>query len=193
MSRLWILLLFALPAAAESPLDLMRAQRSFGSQHPDAPAETAQFAFLVGEWDCKTRFLGQDGQTYNEGSATWIGSYVIDGWAIQDFWIGHGPDGPGGVDFHGTNIRSFNPQTGKWDNRWLSAGNNQWKYYESEQQGDSMVMTGGEGSGPRGDFIDRNSFYEIGEDSWRWRKDRSWDGGETWFEGIGYIEATRAN
>jgi hypothetical protein len=28
---------------------------------------------------------------------------------------------------------------------------------------------------------------------WSWRKDRSYDGGETWIEGVGYIEATRAD
>ena len=54
-----------------------------------------------------------------------------------------------------------------------------------------MVMTGGEGEDARGAFVDRNVFYEIEQDRWRWRKDRSWDGGESWIEGIGYIEATR--
>ena len=54
-----------------------------------------------------------------------------------------------------------------------------------------MVMTGGEGTDQRGDFIDRNTFYEIKENSWRWRKDRSYDGGDTWIEGVGFIEATR--
>ena len=54
-------------------------------------------------------------------------------------------------------------------------------------------MTGGGGSDANGEFIDRNTFYDIGPDSWKWRKDRSYDGGKTWFEGIGFIEATRAD
>ena len=56
-----------------------------------------------------------------------------------------------------------------------------------------MVMTGGAGKDGFGEFIDRNTFYEIGEDSWRWREDRSYDGGGTWVEGIGTIEAKRAD
>ena len=153
-----------------------------------APPETAQFGFLVGEWSCETRFMNPAGE-YSTGHATWTGRWILDGWAIQDDWVTRRPDGN---EFRGTNIRSYNPQSGKWDNRWISQGSLQWKYFESSQNGDTMVMIGGEGTDARGEFIDRNTFYEITEDAWRWRKDRSWDGGETWFEGIGFIEASRA-
>jgi hypothetical protein len=29
-------------------------------------------------------------------------------------------------------------------------------------------------------------------DRWRWRKDRSHDGDQTWIEGVGFIEAPRS-
>ena len=67
----------------------------------------------------------------------------------------------------------------------------QWKYFEAEKVGDTMVMTGGEGEDQRGAYVDRNTFYDFREDSWTWRKDRSWDGGETWFEGVAYIDGKR--
>ena len=156
---------------------------------PDAPPETAQFAFLIGDWDCATRFMSPAGDAYNEGRARWKAFFTLNGWAIQDYWIGYPADGG---ESHGTNIRSFNPRTGRWDNRWLAQGSLQWKYFEAEKVGDTMVMTGGEGKDSRGEFIDRNVFYDIEADSWRWRKDRSWDGGKTWLEGIGFIEAMRA-
>jgi hypothetical protein len=162
--------------------------KGFGRIHPRAPEETRQFSFLVGEWNCKTRFRNADGSGYNEGRAKWIGYFILDGWAIQDDWVGYGPEGQ---EFHGTNIRSFNPRTKEWDNRWLPAGSLQWKYYSAEKQGPTMVMIGGEGTDPRGDYIDRNVFHDIERNHWAWRKDRSWDGGETWVEGIGFIEATR--
>lgn len=161
----------------------------FGRLNPAAPPQTAQFAFLIGVWDCKTKFLTPQGN-HAEASATWTGRYILDGWAIQDDWVSRRPDG---TEFHGTNIRSFNPETKKWDNRWLAAGTLQWKYFESEQQGETMVMIGGEGRDPRGEFIDRNTFYEITPRSWKWTKDRSYDGGESWVEGVGFIEATRAD
>ncbi len=55
-----------------------------------------------------------------------------------------------------------------------------------------MVMTGGEGTDPNGDYIDRNTFHDIQADSWSWRKDRSYDGGKTWLEGVAVIRAVRA-
>ena len=163
------------------------AQAPREAPHPKAPEETKQFQFLVGSWDCKTRFLSGPGQ-YVEGRATWTGRFILDGWAIQDDWVSQQA---GGGAFHGTNIRSFNPQTGKWDNRWLPQGTLQWKYYESEMVGDTMVMTGGGGTHSQGSYIERNTFYEIGERSWKWRKDWSYDQGKTWVEGVGFIVATR--
>jgi len=158
--------------------------------HPDAPPETAQFAFLVGRWDCTIRSMKPDGSGYSEGRATWTGRFILGGWAIQDVWESVQPDGS---RFYGTNIRSFNPKTRKWDNRWLPSGSLQWSYYQAEKVGDTMVMTGGEGVDAAGRaYLDRNTFSQIGPQAWRWRKDRSFDGGETWVEGLAHIEARRA-
>jgi hypothetical protein len=130
-----------------------------------------------------------DGSGYSEGKARWTGTYTLNGWAIQDYWIGHTPDGK---EKHGTNIRTFNPKTRKWDNQWVASGSLQWVYFEAEKVGEAMVMIGGKGTDPNGDYVDRNTFYEITTDRWRWRKDRSYDGGKSWTEGVGFIEATRA-
>ena len=56
----------------------------------------------------------------------------------------------------------------------------------------TMVMTGEGKDGQGRAFVDRNVFYDITAESWKWRKDRSFDGGETWIEGVGHIHATRA-
>jgi hypothetical protein len=181
-------LFFLAGGAMARPGDGHRSS-GFGKRNPQAPPETVQFDFIVGAWDCATRFLKPDASGYVEGKARWIGYYILDGWAIQDDWIGIRPDGS---ESHGTNIRSFNQRTGKWDNRWLPAGSLAWKYFESEQKDDTMVMIGGEGTDARGDFIDRNVFYDISADRWSWRKDRSYDGGATWKEGVGFIEAKRS-
>ncbi len=53
-------------------------------------------------------------------------------------------------------------------------------------------MLGGEGSDPHGSFVDRNVFYDITAEAWKWRKDRSYDGGKTWLEGVAFVEARRA-
>jgi len=156
--------------------------------HPKAPKETAQYSFLIGAWECIIQRMGPDGVLGPERSARWTGRYILDGWAIEDVWESTGPDGS---PFQGVNIRSFNPKTHVWDNRWLSSRDLQWAYYSSEKVGETMVMTGGEGVDARGPFIDRNTFYDIKPESWSWRKDRSWDGGDTWVEGIATISAKR--
>lgn len=160
----------------------------FGSMNPEAPPETEQFAFLVGEWDCHSRFINGEGE-YAEGDAKWTGYWILDGMAIQDDWVSAGV--PGGRKFHGTNIRSFNPETKHWDARWLANYGLQWSYYKAEKVGDTMVMIGGDDTDARGDYIERITFHDIEQDRWSWRRDRSYDGGETWVEGTGYIEATR--
>jgi hypothetical protein len=175
------------PVAADT--GLTRRAGKFGELNEMAPEETTQFSFLIGEWDCTTRSLKPDRSGYVEGTGRWVGYYILGGWAIQDDWSS---PAPGGLIFHGTNIRSFNPRTGKWDNRWLSAGSQQWKYYVAQRVGETMVMTGGEGKDSNGEFIDRNTFHSITQDGWSWRKDRSYDGGQNWFEGVSEIHATRA-
>jgi hypothetical protein len=160
------------------------ATDDFGALSPDAPPETAQFAFLIGAWNCKTRGMGPDGAIQDGPDASWTGYYILDGWAIQDDWVSPGPDGK---LFRGTNVRSFNQKTGKWDNRWLPTGSLQWKYFDAEQVGEAMVMTGEDTDGMDRSFLDRNTFHEIETDSWKWRKDRSFDGGESWIEGVAFI------
>ncbi len=163
--------------------------RNFGTLSPDAPKETSQFGFLVGEWSCKTRRMQPDGNLQDGADATWTGYYILDGWAIQDDWRSSQPGSK-----PGTNIRSFNPQSGKWDNRWLAAGSLQWKYFEAEQVGDTMVMTGEEEvDRQERKYVDRNIFYEIGNSAWKWRKDRSFDGGKNWVEGVAHIHCRAAD
>ncbi len=109
-----VLLLIVVPAFAGA-----------SGRHPDAPPETDQFAFLIGEWDCTIRSIGPDGALGPESKARWVGRWDLGGWAIRDDWTS-----AGGMGF---NIRSCNPRTQKWDNRWLQAGNLLWKYYEAEK------------------------------------------------------------
>jgi hypothetical protein len=162
----------------------------FGTLSPDAPPETAQFAFLVGEWRCTTRRMDPEGHLQPGPEASWTGYYILGGWAIEDDWVSTGPDGK---PYHGTNLRSFHRETGKWDNRWLSSDSLAWKYFEAEKVGETMVMTGGEGTDGRGSrFVDRNTFYEVGPSSFKWRKDRSFDGGESWIEGVAHIHCRAA-
>ena len=158
--------------------------------NPKAPSETAEYAFMVGSWHCTSKSMKPDGTYSQPSKASWKGYFILDGWAIQDDWTRF--DTEGKALLFGTNIRSYNQKLAKWECRWLPTGSLEWKHFLSWRDGDTMVMEG-KGSDQRGDFIDRNTFYNIAADSWSWKKDRSYDGGKTWIEKIALIEAKRAN
>ena len=156
--------------------------------NPDAPPETEQFAFMVGDWDCTIRRMGPDGQ-YAEARARWTGFFILDGYAIQDDWKVPQPDGTWRTT--GFNVRHFDAKKGRWMCRWLSQPALTWVQYEAWQEGETMIMLGGAGQDPRGPYIDRNTFSNIAAEVFSWKKDRSYDGGKTWIEGVALIEAKR--
>ena len=123
--------------------------------NPKAPPETLQFAFLLGEHRCSGQQMRPDGSYVPSGEADWNGRFILDGWAIEDEWISALPDG---TMFHGINIRSFDRERAKWDNRWLPTGSLEWSYFEAEQVGATMVMIGGEGEDARRRHCQRTGY-----------------------------------
>jgi hypothetical protein len=73
--------IFALATILGPPATAENAAQ-YGHLNPKAPPETQQFAFIVGAWTCKTRFMKPDGSGFSEGKATWTGRYILDGWAV---------------------------------------------------------------------------------------------------------------
>jgi hypothetical protein len=73
----------------------------------------------------------------------------------------------------------FNEGSATWTGYWILGG---WAIQDDWER----ALPGG------WDYVDRNVFHEIRSDSWKWRKDRSFDGGKTWVEGVSFIEARRS-
>ena len=55
----------------------------YGAQNPGAPAELAQFGFLIGRWRGQGLFRNEDG-THSPYRVDWSGRYILDGHAIAD-------------------------------------------------------------------------------------------------------------
>ncbi len=96
---------------------------TFGTLNPNAPPQTIQFGQLVGKWDCTSYDLQQD-STWYKSKATWIFKYTLNGFAIEDTWIEKTSDSTNNTtilkrDFHGINMRLFNPKLKKWQCVWL--------------------------------------------------------------------------
>jgi hypothetical protein len=56
---------------------------------------------------------------------------------------------------------------------------------------DGKLVGKGEGYDGYGSFKERFEYYNISDNSYTFRMDRSYDGGETWLKNFNRIEATR--
>lgn len=91
-----------------------------GEPAADMPAEFAQFAFLIGDFDVKVRRMTEEGWSDPLGQARWNGRYALDGRAIVDWWYEGkaGEDSPAGV-----NVRMYDPEEEVWKTAWHYTAN----------------------------------------------------------------------
>lgn len=98
----------------------------YGEVHEKAPPETAQFAFLIGDYKITLhQWQGEDWSSAQPGvSARWNGYYGLGGMAIFDEWYNpdtaQKPDGN-----HGVNVRMYDPDAEEWDMMWVATSNHQ--------------------------------------------------------------------
>ena len=90
---------------------------SLGVAHPQAPAETAQFAFLLGDHDVTLHGWTAAGWSPPRPiNAQWRGRYALDGHAITDEWI----DPNAESENIGVNVRMFDSAAQLWKMMWIS-------------------------------------------------------------------------
>lgn len=154
----------------------------FGRLNPDAPPETASWGQLAGEWECTNYVPRPDGKWQPVGKAVWLWKYILDGYAVQDLWyqpfieksvtVSASPH-----DVTGTNVRMYRPKTGKWDLSWfVNSTNNTAHFTATNEKDGSIVMIKKEPP------LQRVTFYDITENSFRWKSENSKDNGQTWNE-----------
>jgi len=172
-------------AEAASPPD-------FGRPNPEAAPELAQFAFLIGAWDCQTKYLNADWKTYSEGKATWTARYIVDGFAIQDDFRGGF-----GEDYIATTFRSFDRRERQWKAYWLDGKRGAWSeplVQHAIGEGTMTLETRAKTRDPQGRVREvklHYHFYEIGPKSFRWKSNASLDEGKTWVEDTILIDCKR--
>jgi hypothetical protein len=92
----------------------------YGTPHPEAPEELAQFDFLIGDYTISAhQWLGTAWSPPRPGApARWNGYYTLGGMAIADEWFdpdpGHDPNSGRGI-----NIRMWDAEAGEWDMTWV--------------------------------------------------------------------------
>ncbi len=136
----------------------------------DGPMQ--QFGRYVGDWQIDDETLAQDGSGWGPGNgARWVFECIGDGTAIQDHWM---PKTGG----YGTNLRTYNPDTGRWEIVWAAAAQNGLMHISAEQNDDGAIVMNV--LSPDQDPPRRITFFPPDESGWDWVMEWSFDGGETW-------------
>ena len=159
----------------------MSRETEYGNPNPNAPPELSQFAFIIGEWRCDVRVNGEDGtsQTYR---ATWVGRYILDGYAIADEY--RMVDQAGELLVHGMNFRSYSLEKKTWIMRWLDGTRSVWVDLGPQELGgvrvnaDTIVFNLIDRFAP--DAISRVTLSNMSAHRFAWREEKSLDEGRTW-------------
>jgi hypothetical protein len=106
-----------LPLVALASATVLADPCDFGALNPDAPSETSQFAFMIGDHEVTLHaWTGQDWTPPRPVNARWHGWYGLEGMAIYDEWIDPEPSGGG----RGVNVRLYDPDEAIWKMMWIS-------------------------------------------------------------------------
>ncbi|MEZ5347099.1 MAG: hypothetical protein R2681_16245 [Pyrinomonadaceae bacterium] len=127
----------------------------YGRLNPEAPPETAELGFLIGEFDCEDRIFNPKDNKWYKMKVLRKAEYILNGFAIQDRnWT---------PILNSTNIRAFDPISKKWQITYFktpySTG-----VWSGGKEGENMVFLQ-EGK----NTISRLTFFDIGTDGYSWK------------------------
>lgn len=136
--------------------------------------EGRQFDFWIGKWAVDRHFLRPDGQWF-DWKDTCKTATVADGNAIIDYWdVATSPT-------RSLFMRTYNMNTNQWEITGMGSralnGFTIWKGEFKDGRGEffnERINAQGQ------QVMTRITFYDIKEDSFLWKFDRSTDSGETW-------------
>jgi hypothetical protein len=97
--------------AADRRLDMIAALKAMGP-HPSLGDRAKVFGGLIGTWDVEYTDFNKDG-TITHRSGEFIVGWVMDGRAIQDFWIVY-PSGARKDREVYTDLHYYDPKSGAW-------------------------------------------------------------------------------
>jgi len=107
-----IVILFVFPQILCAQTNLSNSYNAsdaypYGRINPDAPSQTADYALLIGESNCKSESRKADGSWAEPVSMTWKWSYILNGMGVQDETIKD--DGK-----HSGSIRQYSKDSLRW-------------------------------------------------------------------------------
>jgi len=158
-----------------------------------APAEGAQYDFLVGQWEivAEPYVAGLAARIHGmpKFPGTWKVWRGLDGWGIEDEL--RLTDESGNPQAFTQCVRVYDAQARHWTlssvdvyRAKFQTATAEWRDGEMHQSARGTDLEGRA-------YVSRTRFYAITPASFRFQQDRSYDDGKTWTEGIMKIEAKR--
>jgi hypothetical protein len=138
------------------------------------------YAWLVGSWALDAAYHLDDGSIRRAEGEVHAG-WALEGRAIQDVWIvpprgAPRSEPPFQGDFYGTTLRVYDPEIDAWRIFWIDPVKQNFPRMIGRARGRDIVQEGEDASGAP----IRWSFTDIAPNSFRWRAERSGDGGASW-------------
>lgn len=126
------------------------------------------FGQFVGDWDIvECNALMADGSWKTMRRELHWG-WILGGKAVQDVWLG--------VPDMGTTVRFYDPKADSWSSVWISPDQGVVRVFTGNKVGEEIVLITRENDERLMKWI----FYDIRQNGFRWRAERSYDSGSTW-------------
>ena len=160
-----------------------------------APAEAAQFDFLVGQWELEVSPKVGGLAAMIHGAPRLVGSWKawksFDGYGLDDeLRVLDASGNPMALNY---SQRIFDVKTKRWLISGLDVYRARFASSSGQWQGGEMLL---EGSGQNAEgkpMLTRTRFFEITPDRFKMRQDRSLDNGASWEEGTLTVVAKRVS
>lgn len=157
--------------------------------HPDVPRpqlatpneHMQQLAWFIGDWQVKSRYLTDaQNETWAEDTLRAIHTYEMGGHVIFEHVLGTLT----GEAFEGWSLRKFNPNTEKWEQRWVDSTPNGFFNWIGRRTDDGFMgfaqIAVNDDLTLKGERATREIFHNITQDSFDWRLETTQDSGATW-------------
>lgn len=164
----------------------LSAVLSFNVLATEKEDPTKQYDFLKGQWNCEYKAYAEEKVTYSS-ACTWEGRYTLEGSMFQDDFRLFNAEG--NKIFSATTIRTWVPQKNRWDLAALFSQQGHYPNFHGVWENDEMVISV-QGEDPKGKFDGKIRFFDIDENTFSWKLERSYDQGKTWHLGV-TIDAKR--
>ena len=149
--------------------------------------EFKKMDFLIGDWTYKAKSLTPQG-TYFEQEFYTKCSYLFNESAHKDDFYFKDPNG--NLVCYGTTIRTYDEQAKIWRMMWVER-NLAITTSMTGKYADGIFYFDGKGKDQQGEYLEKIEFFDIKEDSYSWKMDRSYDGGKTWLKNYFSYQAIR--